>query len=165
MNETSTHCQICARPIKANTGIIAHHGYERPHQQGWQTASCDGARQLPYEVSRDFIPVVIERYRMHAKNQQDIADNMLRSPAATITRIHRHAFSGEQYKTEDFELPAGFDPYAAVNAGARSFSFASYENEFVKQYETHRSNEREIKEAIEFLQRRYDEWKPVEDQS
>lgn len=45
-------CQCCARKILAETGQIAHHGYERPGQ-GYQTASCPGALHLPFEVSRD----------------------------------------------------------------------------------------------------------------
>lgn len=45
-------CQICGRPILAETGVIAHHGYKRPGH-GWQTASCYGARELPFEKSRD----------------------------------------------------------------------------------------------------------------
>lgn len=45
-------CQVCGRPIFAETGVIAHHGYTRPGD-GWQTPSCWGARELPFEVSRD----------------------------------------------------------------------------------------------------------------
>lgn len=45
-------CQICGRPILAERGNIAHHGYQRPGD-GWQTASCFGAMHLPFEVSRD----------------------------------------------------------------------------------------------------------------
>lgn len=45
-------CQICARPIGIKAGVIAHHGYQRPGG-GWQTASCYGARALPFEQSRD----------------------------------------------------------------------------------------------------------------
>lgn len=44
-------CQICGRDILAEGGVIAHHGYERPGD-GWQTASCWGARELPYEADR-----------------------------------------------------------------------------------------------------------------
>lgn len=155
-----TTCQICARDIKANTGIIAHHGYQRPQFMGWQTASCDGARQLPYEVSRDFIPVVIERYKMAAKNQEDMADDMLRNPEATITRRHYNAYTHES-REEIFTKPADFNPYDAVNLGHRHFSFASYENEFVKVYQAHRSNQEEIKAAIVFLQDRFDKWVKV----
>lgn len=58
-------CQICGRPILAETGVIAHHGYERPGT-GWQTASCEGARQVPFEVSRDalFQHLVNVRHRL-----------------------------------------------------------------------------------------------------
>lgn len=153
----TTHCQICARDIKANTGLIAHHGYQRPQYQGWQTASCDGARQLPYEVSRDHIPVVIESYKGIAAHQDAIADEMLRNPAETITRVHLNRM-GRSDSTEDFAKPAGFDPYATVNQPARSFTYSSYENEFVKQYEAHRNNVKEINAAIEFLQDRYNKW-------
>lgn len=44
-------CQCCGRAIFAETGVIAHHGYERT-AAGWQTASCMGARHLPFETDR-----------------------------------------------------------------------------------------------------------------
>lgn len=44
-------CQCCGRGILAETGLIAHHGYQRPGD-GYQTASCFGALALPFEVSR-----------------------------------------------------------------------------------------------------------------
>lgn len=52
-------CQCCARGILAETGVIAHHGYQRPGM-GWQTDSCFGARALPFEVSRDNLGEYIE---------------------------------------------------------------------------------------------------------
>jgi hypothetical protein len=51
-------CQCCGRAIHANLGTIAHHGYERPGD-GWQTASCMGAKELPFEVSRDALGKMI----------------------------------------------------------------------------------------------------------
>ncbi len=45
-------CQCCGGLYLANLGTVAHHGYRRPGQ-GWQTASCAGAKELPFEVSRD----------------------------------------------------------------------------------------------------------------
>lgn len=48
-DKTARTCQICARRIFAETGVIAHHGYERPGD-GYQTESCRGARRLPYEA-------------------------------------------------------------------------------------------------------------------
>lgn len=47
-------CQICARPIMAKAGRIAHHGYSRPFE-GFQTSSCEGALHLPFEVSADVL--------------------------------------------------------------------------------------------------------------
>lgn len=55
-----SQCQICEREIKSKKGLIAHHGYKRP-EQGWQTDSCIGARQLPYEKSKDIIPLAIQQ--------------------------------------------------------------------------------------------------------
>lgn len=55
-------CQCCGRGIFAATGVIAHHGYERPGS-GWQTASCPGARELPFEVSRDELGRLINHMR------------------------------------------------------------------------------------------------------
>jgi hypothetical protein len=53
-------CQCCFRPIFAESGVIAHHGYERPGQ-GWQTASCMGARHLPLEAAHDRLDDLICR--------------------------------------------------------------------------------------------------------
>jgi hypothetical protein len=53
------HCQCCGRAIFAETGSIAHHGYQRPGD-GWQTASCWGAKHLPFEVSRNVLGDLIK---------------------------------------------------------------------------------------------------------
>lgn len=67
-------CQICARPIHANKGDkIAHHGYQRPYQMGYQTASCYGARELPYERSRDALGRWIDLVRGWRKNTIELA--------------------------------------------------------------------------------------------
>jgi hypothetical protein len=51
-------CQCCGRRYLANIGTIAHHGYQRPGG-GWQTASCAGAKRSPFEVSREFLGIMI----------------------------------------------------------------------------------------------------------
>lgn len=53
------HCQCCGKKFLANTGVMAHHGYQRPGA-GWQTASCSGARFVPFEVSRAQLGALIE---------------------------------------------------------------------------------------------------------
>lgn len=56
------HCQCCGRSILAKTGTIAHHGYTRPGS-GWQTASCYGAKALPWEVDRSALARLIDFIR------------------------------------------------------------------------------------------------------
>jgi hypothetical protein len=58
-------CQVCGRGILANTGLIAHHGFQRPGY-GWQTASCSGAKELPFEVDRAALGEEITNARAHA---------------------------------------------------------------------------------------------------
>jgi hypothetical protein len=55
--KTAMTCQICGKAHQEVGGKIAHHGYQRPGD-GYQTASCSGARELRYEISRDAIPPV-----------------------------------------------------------------------------------------------------------
>lgn len=67
-------CQCCARRYLANTGTMAHHGYQRPGG-GWQTASCYGAKHLPFEASRDALGEMIISlkeycYRLHIARRE-----------------------------------------------------------------------------------------------
>lgn len=63
-------CQCCARKILAETGKIAHHGYQRPGS-GYQTASCEGALELPFEVSRDALGRMIANLKAYKARQED----------------------------------------------------------------------------------------------
>ena len=56
------HCQCCGRAILANMGSIAHHGYERPEAY-YQTASCMGAKRLPFEADRAALGEMISYMR------------------------------------------------------------------------------------------------------
>lgn len=51
-------CQCCARDILAETGMIAHHGFQRPGG-GYQSPSCFGAKELPFEVDREALGALI----------------------------------------------------------------------------------------------------------
>lgn len=63
-------CQCCGRGILAETGKIAHHGYQRPQGWGYQTASCEGALELPFEVSRDALGAMIKRMEAYVVQRQ-----------------------------------------------------------------------------------------------
>jgi hypothetical protein len=55
-------CQACGRAICSKLGgVVAHHGYERPGD-GYQTASCMGAKEVPLEVSNVILLKVIAHW-------------------------------------------------------------------------------------------------------
>jgi hypothetical protein len=74
----SMTCQCCWRKFLANTGKMAHHGYQRPGD-GWQTASCYGARHLPFEADRDTLGDMIlalkrQYLRLQAYRRDTVAE-------------------------------------------------------------------------------------------
>lgn len=67
-------CQICGRSIHAALGTIAHHGYRRPGE-GYQTASCYGAKRLPFEVDRTALGEwIVMLQRMLVNEEQHLAN-------------------------------------------------------------------------------------------
>ncbi|ARB13767.1 hypothetical protein Ccr2_gp236 [Caulobacter phage Ccr2] len=62
-------CQVCGRGILAENGRIAHHGYQRPGM-GYQTPSCSGALELPFEISRDALGADIENLKAYRARRQ-----------------------------------------------------------------------------------------------
>lgn len=127
--ESKNTCQICAREIKAKSGIIAHHGYTRP-EHGWQTSSCIGARNLSYEKSRDIIPKAIGIIR----NFIGLKQAEIKSVKENSTPVHflRNIISSDspQYKIRQGEY------ISKLEYGIKSAS-----------------------REIERLQKRYDDWK------
>lgn len=77
-------CQCCAKKYLANLGTVAHHGYQRPGQ-GWQTASCGGAKCLPFEVSRERLGEVI----VSLKRQREEMRNSRAEVDAEVVAINR----------------------------------------------------------------------------
>lgn len=135
------HCQICERPIKANTGLIAHHGYQRPGD-GWQTASCPGARRLPYERSADAIPPYVECLRaVDAARAAEV--ERLAAPDATFQMRARRA-SAQKGRTVMVEMTPAVPLYAVRKA------------ERVRALEGER---RQLAAEIGRLERRHREWR------
>lgn len=154
----TTHCQICARDIKANTGLIAHHGYQRPGN-GWQTASCMGAKALPYEQSRDLIPTVITSYKGSLEHQKAYEQELLATPPATITTMARY-----YRESETLTRPANFDKDAALRQGSYNPSDPAqhYAAEYRSLVKNCRSYIADITSEIARLQIRFDEWPGVQ---
>jgi hypothetical protein len=149
------HCQICEREIKAKNGIIAHHGYTRPYPQE-QTRSCDGARELPYEVSRDAIPAAIQNVKAFRDYQKSLLVSYMKEGPETLTY-----FPGVSYlPTETLERPEGFDPkYSAENWEYQPHK--RYEREFYKAIKQIKSNLVAAGQELGRLQKRYDNWVKV----
>lgn len=147
-----SHCQICAREIKARTGVIAHHGYQRPGN-GWQTSSCLGARYLPYEESRDRIPEVKATYEGLLTTYKARLEDTLNNPPEEITENLTYRFN----EAETYQRPENFDKDKAIAQG--SFRHDElYEMEYRRLVKDLRTNINGIKFEIEFLQKRYDDW-------
>lgn len=151
--QIETHCQICARPIKSKNGVIAHHGYT---QRGWgyRTASCFGARELPYEVSRDAISKALVSVRNALETEQANEIKWTATPPAKIEKKAKHSYDDDQV----FIKPAGFDPQNNFRANWSG----TYESAYDSLIRETQRNIKEIKAEIEFLTNRFDAWKPVE---
>lgn len=64
-------CQACGRAHMAKRGFIAHHGYQRPWQEGWQTASCAGAKHIPYEAGHALLDSMLVMLRNEIKRSKE----------------------------------------------------------------------------------------------
>lgn len=73
-------CQCCSMKYLARLGTVAHHGYERPGT-GWQTASCMGAKFLPFENDHARLDLLIEsldqRIKALKKNYRDTKSEVI----------------------------------------------------------------------------------------
>lgn len=120
MTKISTHCQICARAIRTVVGYgplggdaagrtdrIAHHGFQRPHQQGWQSASCFGARWRPYEVACDALPPAIAGIEGYIARQQIALAKFILEPPAKL-QYDKTRSSWRRGEMVDVPKPDGF---------------------------------------------------------
>lgn len=155
MKDVNNTCQICGRVIKATTGVIAHHGYQRPYKAGWQTGSCAGARFLPYEISCDRLPPTIETVKAFIAMRTAELKDFIANPPAVLTSAPR--WIGD--KTSTYEKPEGFDPKKNEDSFEAGRPY-TYQNEYRYQK---RNIERSIKEAkhdVKYLEQRLADWVP-----
>jgi len=146
--EIRGNCQICERDIKGSGGILAHHGYKRPGD-GWQTPSCMGARQLPYEVSKDMIPPTIERVKEFIASERKALKSFLENPPETL-------ISMVWGKTETYNRPEGFK--YDENRGGYGFA-QRYESEYSnRKYNLEQSIKRARRDLVN-LEKRLANWK------
>src|SRR3990167_3204690 len=68
-NKVVKGCPVCFRPIAVVAGRMAHHGYTRP-EIGFQTASCEGVRFKPLEVSSEGLQWLIGALRKRLESRK-----------------------------------------------------------------------------------------------
>lgn len=158
MTDHATTCQICGRPIKANTGKIAHHGYRRPGD-GWQTSSCYGARHLPYEVScaalQAYIPMV--ETALEARSEW-LKNHIVNPPAEIRYEVKSGSSWNPKYEWRTAECPEGYD----YERCRQNYSGGIYHREYSR---LKRGAEAEIAAMVnqlDYLRERLAEWKAPE---
>ena len=156
MTENTTEkiwtCQICGRPIKAKDGIIAHHGYKRPGD-GWQTASCAGARHKPYEEACDCLPPTIAYIKEHITRVEIKLEEHINNPPKTLT-VNK-GFSWQKNYVE-IPLPSTFD---AKNPPCCVGMF-SYEGEHSDIKRKYQQDIKYSKQDLQYMEERLKNWVP-----
>ena len=132
-------CQICGREIGSKRGLIAHHGYERPNGWHQQTASCMGARHLPFEQSRDVLGSWLETLRCWIQNHREALETLANSnpPISRYQRVSKQLVTIEH----------GHERYEAWKT---------------TDIMEHQSKVRQLSMELEMQQARYDAWKAPE---
>lgn len=141
-------CQICGRDIKSKNGVIAHHGYTRP-DSGWQTKSCMGARNLPYEISCDVIPVAIDSLKTYLFNERHKLNKMMVNPP---DELQRSEFTGKEgWHMVIHKKPDDFNPKKLGGYSGYESAFSSLKYEIERNIESADRN-------IEYLEERLRNW-------
>jgi hypothetical protein len=158
---TDTHCQICGRLIQAKKGLIAHHGYKRPDRgSGWQTASCMGAKHLPYEVSRDLIPVAKEAVERFVVDCEEAIAREQAEPREVFKVRSRRDYHNTMPLIE-VKRPDGFNPADPAERhhfdNNRDGTYRFVRRRFLWDME---QEVRYGRLDVEALQVRYDAWTP-----
>ena len=158
MNKTQhTTCQICERRIKANTGLIAHHGYKRPGH-GWQTASCYGARHVPYEVGHDALDRWIKDLRSWIARDEALLTKLMAEPPPTYIYQRRDwAFHYPVGELHTYERPSDFDTAAAA-ASDRPTIIRSYATLFRDEVRSRQRDLPGMRSELSRSQKRREEW-------
>lgn len=156
-------CQCCARKILAETGEIAHHGYQRPGS-GWQTASCYGAKALPFEVDRERLGELIMAHRRNKASLEAYLEALKAEKVPlnwSFTDITTKTSAWSKGKTVTYAVTREtFDEVFAQTAPIRAKAHPEMTYDRLKAIKTSRT-EAEIRshaDEIAYQQPRYDGW-------
>lgn len=152
-------CQCCARLIRSNQGHIAHHGYQRPGD-GYQTASCSGAKEVPFEVGRDTLGrvIVVMRDRLARLQAARAAAEREEFPVTFYYRKHlgygHTASHSVDITREDFDM--------VREAYRNQLSHGSFDELKARDLWARDRDIGHLVERIQYQQERYDSWQQTE---
>lgn len=154
---TDTTCQICERVIKSKSGLIAHHGYRRPGQ-GWQTASCSGAKYRPYEVACDAIPPAIAAIDQYRAGQVRALTRLRTEPPEGLEFTIGKSYYGDG-RTASAIRPRNFNPEKPKSESYAPHAGIPYGNLFMAREREHTGQIEAAVSDIKRLTRRLGEWR------
>lgn len=150
-------CQCCGRRIHAATGTIAHHGYQRPGD-GWQTASCMGARCLPFETDRTVLGVMIKGLENRLQSLIKVKRQVARE-AIPIKRLYKEPLPSKKDIEFTFTRETFDTVRKEVSAKTHSSVYQYSWEDFKKAELASRQNKIDgLADYIAQQQRRYDGW-------
>jgi hypothetical protein len=152
-------CQCCAKKYLANLGSMAHHGYQRPGW-GWQTASCVGAKRLPFEVSRDTLGELLDLLKLWIE-KHTIAAKEIEAEARQVTYRYTEysGYAKRENKTLLFTR-ATFDQVVAENPKVfRNLWNATFDHFKADDVEYNKRQIEGLKADLVEHTKRFDSWK------
>lgn len=149
-------CQCCWRGIFAATGMIAHHGYERPGD-GWQTASCMGARHLPFEADRAQLGVLI---RILEQQRDGIAAHLAALIAETTPCTFQYSvYDKEIRRSRPVSREITRETFAQIKAELANHLYSDFDDLKERNVSSTERNLRITREQIAECRARFDGWK------
>jgi hypothetical protein len=155
--EQRMHCQCCGRAILAKLGTIAHHGYERLGY-GWQTNSCMGAKQLPFEVDRKMLGrLIVALQEMQARMQSQ--HDQIANETLPVVRNWKSGWGPKEEKKSFSFTRENFGTDEAKKALRDSGRYEREFDELLKVELAYRDSQiRNVARDIKEHQKRFDNW-------
>lgn len=167
------NCQICGSEQKSHPNKIAKHGYTI--QYGWQMGECFGSGAAPYQKSNDRILDAIEAAKLYIKNTKAAMDDLRANPfekeGTVWTEYTVQRFGDKQNGSVTLSMNAkgGIEArdrtdrlvFVSMNGHPKTVEEAAH---LLAKTRISRmlSSVKQAEASIPYMQKRYDDWKPVE---
>lgn len=168
-------CQICGNTQKLPSGRLSQHGYTVDN--GWFNGICQGARELPFEQSKDLIAGVVENVKLQIESVKrtikKIEDNLHNTKNV---RLRVYCDKTYKYKTIRVDLiirknKHGHEEYFGVTDKGEEHKISHYgsggieavaENLWKYEVKDRESQVNSMERYVEWQNERMANWKPKE---